>query len=560
MPPGGFGVTTLTVNIAGSCNSKGEVSSKRQKHEQPSASSKSSSNHKKRHTSTDENRGILVLTAGCPDGSILVLTAGCPDGSILVLTAGCTDDCFRLAPDSRKTKEKSHLTCEDHDKPSRPGAPGQSSGGSGSRTSTSLSEGESSSEVEETARGRLQRAAATLLETDNNSFFSANSFTKVTPTAANSGTSEWLQNGLSLAHMPDVLPPVHSSEDWQAAFGFANSSHGDTSPPRHDPLPELAQSGPPSADDSGQTQQVFNGTGAPLDGVAVPHKFVLARGPAEDYHIQQEHLNHNGVSFRTEVPGVVAANSTDQTRQHMFPAHTSPSFVQDPAVFLLARHPPPQQQYLANGHQHLIHNGLLPASKFLADFHMRQAHNSQVLHNHPLTPSDGDGYSGGGGLLANGTGVHSKFTHEFGAMLETGGGVTGSNHPGAGSKMNGDVSVIGENGVDENYAVFPGNDNCRHNGYLDYGAEHAEDDRITDDLGFDPFHETQKALAEMMEKESSMMQSGQQLAHHNHILPQQYRQHMPTQLSFPPGGSGSKLLSAYGSQQQNHRYFSLCQS
>lgn len=25
-------------------------------------------------------------------------------------------------------------------------------------------------------------------------------------------------NGLT--HMPDVLPPVHSSEDWQAAFGF----------------------------------------------------------------------------------------------------------------------------------------------------------------------------------------------------------------------------------------------------------------------------------------------------------------------------------------------------
>nr|CAD7400612.1 unnamed protein product [Timema cristinae] len=184
---------------------------------------------------------------------------------------------------------------------------------------------------------------------------------------------------------------------------------------------------------------------------------------------------------------------------------------------------------------------------------MRQAHNSQVLHNHPLTPSDGDGYSGGGGLLANGTGVHSKFTREFGAMLENGGGVTGSNHSGAGSKMNGDVSVIGENGVDENYTGFPGNDNCRHNGYLDYGAEPAEDDQITDDLGFDPFHETQKALAEMMEKESIMMQSGQQLQHHNHILPQQYRQHMPTQLSFPPGGSGSKLLSAYTSQQQNHR-------
>nr|CAD7205371.1 unnamed protein product [Timema douglasi] len=56
---GGFGVTTSTVNITEPCNSKGEVSSKRQKHEQPSSSSKSSSNHKKRHTSTDENRGSV---------------------------------------------------------------------------------------------------------------------------------------------------------------------------------------------------------------------------------------------------------------------------------------------------------------------------------------------------------------------------------------------------------------------------------------------------------------------------------------------------------------------
>lgn len=29
---------------------------------------------------------------------------------------------------------------------------------------------------------------------------------------------EWPVNGLT--HMPDVLPPVHSTEDWQAAFGF----------------------------------------------------------------------------------------------------------------------------------------------------------------------------------------------------------------------------------------------------------------------------------------------------------------------------------------------------
>jgi len=60
--------------------------------------------------------------------------------------------------------------------------------------------------------------AATLLEPDNNSFFSSNNFSKVLNSNYTTGVSEWPVNGLN--HMPDVLPPVHHSEDWQAAFGF----------------------------------------------------------------------------------------------------------------------------------------------------------------------------------------------------------------------------------------------------------------------------------------------------------------------------------------------------
>lgn len=37
--------------------------------------------------------------------------------------------------------------------------------------------------------------------------------------------NEWLLNGEP--HIPDVLPPVHSSEDWQAAFGFATGHNGE---------------------------------------------------------------------------------------------------------------------------------------------------------------------------------------------------------------------------------------------------------------------------------------------------------------------------------------------
>lgn len=42
---------------------------------------------------------------------------------------------------------------------------------------------------------------------------------------------EWPVNGLT--HMPDVLPPVHSTEDWQAAFGF---------PPGQDDQDEIVSS------------------------------------------------------------------------------------------------------------------------------------------------------------------------------------------------------------------------------------------------------------------------------------------------------------------------------
>ncbi|XP_075230253.1 CCR4-NOT transcription complex subunit 4 isoform X2 [Lycorma delicatula] len=59
--------------------------------------------------------------------------------------------------------------------------------------------------------------AANLFEQDNNSFFSTNSFYKINNCGSGS-VAEWPMNGLT--HMPDVLPPVHSSEDWQAAFGF----------------------------------------------------------------------------------------------------------------------------------------------------------------------------------------------------------------------------------------------------------------------------------------------------------------------------------------------------
>nr|XP_018906467.1 PREDICTED: CCR4-NOT transcription complex subunit 4 isoform X2 [Bemisia tabaci] len=55
-----------------------------------------------------------------------------------------------------------------------------------------------------------------LFEPDNNSFFSSHTFSEKPNNSCGSLTEDWHVNGLT--YMPDVLPPVHSTEDWQAAF------------------------------------------------------------------------------------------------------------------------------------------------------------------------------------------------------------------------------------------------------------------------------------------------------------------------------------------------------
>ncbi|XP_057332683.1 uncharacterized protein DDB_G0283357 [Microplitis mediator] len=71
-----------------------------------------------------------------------------------------------------------------------------------------------------------------IFQTDNNSFFSSNTFQKLPPSVMSltsnsqttpSNTIDWTTTSTTatcLAPIPDSLPSVHSSEDWQAAFGF----------------------------------------------------------------------------------------------------------------------------------------------------------------------------------------------------------------------------------------------------------------------------------------------------------------------------------------------------
>ncbi|XP_066582625.1 uncharacterized protein Cnot4 [Prorops nasuta] len=68
-----------------------------------------------------------------------------------------------------------------------------------------------------------------IFQADNNSFFSSNTFQKLPTAVSIPPTSQpanlnldWANTGL--ASIPDSLPTVHSSEDWQAAFGFQPES------------------------------------------------------------------------------------------------------------------------------------------------------------------------------------------------------------------------------------------------------------------------------------------------------------------------------------------------
>ncbi|XP_012147006.2 CCR4-NOT transcription complex subunit 4 isoform X2 [Megachile rotundata] len=72
---------------------------------------------------------------------------------------------------------------------------------------------------------QMQLNHRSIFQTDNNSFFSSNNFQKISTTTIVPPTSltanpnlKWTSTGLT--SIPDSLPLVQSTEDWQAAFGF----------------------------------------------------------------------------------------------------------------------------------------------------------------------------------------------------------------------------------------------------------------------------------------------------------------------------------------------------
>ncbi|XP_011694520.1 PREDICTED: protein kinase 4 isoform X2 [Wasmannia auropunctata] len=72
---------------------------------------------------------------------------------------------------------------------------------------------------------QMQLNHRSIFQADNNSFFSSNTFQKIPTTNTSmppNSLADWTSTGV--ATIPDSLPTVHSSEDWQAAFGFQPES------------------------------------------------------------------------------------------------------------------------------------------------------------------------------------------------------------------------------------------------------------------------------------------------------------------------------------------------
>ncbi|XP_066997357.2 uncharacterized protein [Anabrus simplex] len=468
--------------------------------------------------------------------------------------------------------------------------------------------------------------AATLFEPDNNSFFSTNSFTKVAANTAGSGP-EWPMNGLTLTHMPDVLPPVHSSEDWQAAFGFSDSTSADCLQQGNSPGRQVVPEDSPSSvtgydttKDSEENETIIfeshNSQQIALQGPIPVQGFIsqsshstslesitsnIVQSSPEVFRVNDvEHLNQKISNFTLEDippstdndcpssssvalhPAVCTENSiaVSPTSGHMYPSNHPAAFVPEQPVFMVNQH-----HFLSSAtpssQPHLVHSGILPTQvEYLRQQGQVQNSQQQQIPLQILNQS-----------ILDSTNFSRRIVDESSSFLTSGdcGSVVTSvsNVRNVANLPNGtDVDLVEE---EENYPVT---DDEKFSNYTsieqqksavdnssdDYfefdrdseiGEQEESEDlssikdlntRLTDDdLGFDPFHETQKALAEMMEKENMMqMLRGQQnhIPHPTHInhLHHQYQQHIshhPGQFNYAVSSSQIPISSGNSSSSSS---------
>ncbi|PSN56194.1 hypothetical protein C0J52_01420 [Blattella germanica] len=453
---------------------------------------------------------------------------------------------------------------------------------------------------------------ATLFEPDNNSFFSTNNFTKVAATNTGSGTTDWSISGLALTHMPDVLPPVHSSEDWQAAFGFANSSgllHSQHQETNCVMMPsELTSQVDSNNIDHGfvqsdqqhaQTFQTNLGNKSPILENASVFPSAVTPSLSEDYRQNTScngHLPHKAVMGNAftvdEVSNVCLDNgplplhpnisSNCGTNTHHMFAH--PPFLQDGTIVMM--HPQPYHvvnhvagsQLIVNGPSHVPNSG-----KFLTDFHLRQQQSQNLInnvnpqthfHNHSTVFENHNLSRGNFGNLTNVNSFGSNFS--LGSDDFNGGECKVESE---GEHRNGDCisdekylpSFLGHQQKNLESNIEYNNREVSSKIHINSPAEKEEvltkdNGRLTDDeLGFDPFHETQKALAEMMENEN--LQNKQPSSHGphnqqimaNHLTQQLYQQSQLNQMNhvnhqLPPGSlftNNNNSSSSFNSSNQH---------
>lgn len=483
-------------------------------------------------------------------------------------------------------------------------------------------------------------------------------------------TTDWPINGLTLTHMPDVLPPVHSSEDWQAAFGFSNSTNSLNSQHQENNCIVVMSN-------NQQIQSDSSGLSSKAESCSVDHGFdsnehqsqnfknnlesksslvegVVAQfpAPATSNHNEDIRVNANssghlpqktdadsdfapegenlGSSSLPVLPNSVNPALTPSSvggTQQMFP-HSPPFVHQDATILMMHHHqfPVPNLVNHIAGSQHMITNGLPPSqatSKFLTEFHLRQQQNQNLmqqvslqsqphshLHNHSTVHDDnfvGENKSN----LTNMSSSGGKFSmlggSDFNISTGNGGGECKVNSEtkllNGGDFVDGDLDNSGEEkylsgllnnqqkNMEPSIEVQYKNMDRNSENVITDPPENSEEistkdsGRLTDDdLGFDPFHETQKALAEMMEKESMMLtmqdqQNKQQHPHgflsqahlHNqhgtmshlshHLYQLNHVNHFNHQVPHTSVFSGSKLLGSFSSHsqqhimpQQNHRF------
>jgi hypothetical protein len=490
-------------------------------------------------------------------------------------------------------------------------------------------------------------------------------------------TTDWPINGLTLTHMPDVLPPVHSSEDWQAAFGFSNTTNPPNSQHQENNCVIMSKNQQIQSDSSGLSSKTDSGSvdhGFDSNEQHQPQNFknnledksslvdsVVAQFPPpvtsnhnddirvntnssghlpqntdtdSDFGPEDENLGSSSLpSLQNSVNPALTLSSVSGAQQ-LFPH--SPQFVHQDATILMMHHHQFPVNNLVNhiaGSQHMTTNGLPPSqatSKFLTDFHLRQQQNQNLmkqlslqsqthshLHNHSAA-HDGSFIGRNKSNLTNISSTGGKFNmiggSDFSSSAGNGGGECKVNSEN--KLQNGGDFIDGDLDISDEEKYLPGllnhqqknkephvelqyeNMDRNSESIITVTQENSEEastkdsGRLTDDeLGFDPFHETQKALAEMMEKESMMLmmqdqQNKQQhphgllsqahlhnqhstMSHLSHHLYQQYQLNQMNHFSHqvPPASvfGGSKLLGSFAGRsqqhimpQQNHRFVSFC--